>query len=138
MNSIYVLDTCALIAVSRGEAGADVVAEAYRKASSGEAEILINRVNLLEIYYVFYRYKGKEYANAYVKKIMQSIVKVSDFDESLFEEAGRLKALYRISLADSVALAQTIVTNGELLTADHHELDEIERVEQGVKFQWIR
>ena len=55
----------------------------------------------------------------------------------IFTEAGRLKASYKISLADSVALAQTIVSGGALLTADHHEFDAIEKHEN-IRFEWIR
>ena len=137
MNNYFVLDACALLAVARNEDGANVVVEAYRKADNDEVALLINRVNLLEIYYDFYRYKGKEYANDFVKKVKQSIVQIREFDEAIFEEAGRLKASYKISLADSIALAQALVTGGGLLTADHHEFDAIEGKED-ISFRWIR
>ena len=55
----------------------------------------------------------------------------------IFMEAGRLKASYKISLADSIALAQAFVVDGELITADHHEFDVIEGKEN-ITFQWIR
>ena len=137
MNSVFILDACALLAVARNEEGASVVVEAYRNASSGKARILMNRVNILEVYYDFYRYKGKEYADSFVWKIKQSVVQICEFDEAIFEEAGRLKAFYRISLADSIALAQTVISGGELLTADHHEFDAVEKHED-IRFHWIR
>ena len=62
---------------------------------------------------------------------------ISEFDKELFSIAGRLKASYRISLTDSIALAQAIVVDGELLTADHHEFDYMDGVEP-VRFHWIR
>ena len=52
-------------------------------------------------------------------------------------EAGRLKATYRISLADSIALAEASVSGGILLTADHHELELVEKNEN-IVFHWIR
>jgi len=61
----------------------------------------------------------------------------SNLSDEAFNEAGRLKASYRISLADAIALAETSVTEGELLTADHHEFDVIEKQEK-IKFHWIR
>jgi len=64
-------------------------------------------------------------------------VSISEFDKELFSIAGRLKASYRISLTDSIALAQAIVVDGELLTADHHEFDYMDGVEP-VRFHWIR
>ena len=137
MNNYFVLDACALLAVARGEEGANVVVEAYSKANNGEVKLLMNRVNLLEVYYDFYRHKGREYANDFVKKVKQSIIQIKEFDEPIFEEAGRLKASYKFSLADSIALAQALVTGGELLTADHHEFDAIEGKEK-IRFWWIR
>jgi predicted nucleic acid-binding protein len=126
-----------LLAVARNEKGADVVTEAYKKASAGEATLMINRVNLLEVYYDFYRYKGRAYADSFVANVKQSVLQICEFDEGLFVEAGRLKASYRISLADAIALAQAIVVDGDFLTADHHELDAIEGREP-VRFRWIR
>jgi len=137
VNSVFILDACALLAVARNEEGASVVVEAYRNASSGKARILMNRVNLLEVYYDFYRYKGKEYADSFVWKVKQSVIQICEFDEAIFEEAGRLKASYKISLADSIALAQTVISGGELLTADHHEFDAVEKHED-ISIHWIR
>ena len=137
MSNTYVLDACALLAVARNEVGADIVVDIYRRANNGEVQLIINRINLLEVYYDFYRYNGKEYANDFARKVEQSVVKLTEFDESLFEEAGRLKATHRISLADSIALAQALILGGELLTADHHEFDVIE-TKENIGFCWIR
>ena len=52
-------------------------------------------------------------------------------------EAGRLKSKYRISLADSIALAEALILGGELLTCDHHEFDVIKKKEP-INFMWIR
>ena len=137
MSKIFVLDACALLAVVRNEEGANIVSEAYIKAANESAQIFINRINLLEVYYDFYRHKGEKYANDFVKKIECSEVIICEFDQTLFSIAGRLKASYKISLADSIALAQAIKSQGEFLTADHHEFDCIEGKE-AVIFRWIR
>jgi len=97
----------------------------------------MNRVNLLEVFYSYYRDNGKEYSENIMDGVAKSIVSISEFDKGLFNEAGRLKASYRISLADSIVLAQAIATGCELLTADHHEFDAIEGKES-IRFQWIR
>jgi PIN domain nuclease of toxin-antitoxin system len=120
VNNTFVLDACALLAVARNEEGARVVVDAYKKASNGEAKILINRVNLLEVYYDFYRYQGKEYANEFVREVKKSVVQICEFDENLFEEAGRFKASYKISLAGSIALARPEpLVGGGVLDAPH-------------------
>ena len=137
MSNLYVMDACAMVALLKNEAGANVVASVYKKAKDGNAKIVMNRINLLEVYYGFYHADGKEYAEKILSGIMQSIITITEFDEVLFPIAGRLKALYKISLADSIALAQTLVLGGELLTSDHHEFDAIESNEP-IVFCWLR
>ena len=138
MNKVYVLDACALIAALSGEDGAAIVEAAYNEVASGEAEILMNIVNLLEVYYDDYRIHGKNSANKMVAAIMESSTNiVSNIGNDIFAEAGRLKASYRISLADAIVLAQALATNGILLTSDHHEFDVIEATEP-IQFMWIR
>jgi len=126
-----------MVAILNNEDGADRVAAAYKKAERGEADIYINRVNLLEVYYGYYRENGKAYADNIIDSIAQSIITIAEFDKELFNEAGRLKASYRISLADSIVLSQALALGGELLTADHHEFDIIEGSEP-IRFHWIR
>ena len=137
MSNIYVLDACALVALLKNESGADIVADAYGKAEKEQAQIIINRVNLLEVFYGFYRENGKAYADNIIDNIAKSVVTICEFDKDLFPIAGRLKATYRISLADSIALAQALASGGGLLTADHHEFDVIEG-QENISFLWIR
>ncbi|MCL2147295.1 MAG: PIN domain-containing protein [Synergistaceae bacterium] len=137
MSKIFVLDACALVALLKNETGADVVASAYKQAEKGDTKIIMNRVNLLEVYYGFYHDDGKEYADKIMDSVVKSIVLISEFDKEIFPIAGRLKASYRISLADSIVLAQTILLDSEVLTSDHHEFDPIEGREP-IHFHWIR
>jgi predicted nucleic acid-binding protein len=137
MSEIFVLDACALVALLNNENGADIVVDAYKKAENGKARIVMNRINLLEVYYGFYKEKGEQYAKNVLSGVAQSVVAISEFDKVIFTVAGRLKASYKISLADSIALAQALVMDGELITADHHEFDVIEGKEP-IRFHWIR
>jgi len=138
MNPIYVLDACAMLAVLAKEQGADKVAEFYKKAAYGEITLIMNKLNLLEVYYDLYRAYGKESADSFLDEIKQSPITVNhEISDEIFMEAGKLKASYRISLADAVALAQAVVSNGALLTSDHHEFDIIETKED-ISFVWIR
>jgi len=137
MSKIFVLDACALVAVLKNENGADVVVDAYKQAENGQAKIIMNRVNLLEVYYGFYHDDGRDYADKIMDGVAKSIILISEFDRDIFPIAGRLKASYRISLADSIALAQTILVGGELLTSDHHEFEKIVGKED-ITFLWFR
>ena len=134
----YVLDACALIALLQEEPGADKVATILNSADNGEAEIVMHKVNFLEVYYDAYRSRGKEQANLMWTKFEKLPVKINaEIPDEIFTEAGRLKASYKISFADSFALAQAIVSDGELLTSDHHEFDCMDGIEP-VRFHWIR
>jgi predicted nucleic acid-binding protein len=134
----YVLDACALLALLRNESGADKVASVINAAGNGEAELIMHRANLLEIYYDLYRSLGKRNADMVLAEILKRPILINtEITDTIFSEAGRLKASYKISFADSFALAQAIESNGELLTADHHEFDAIEGQED-ISFIWIR
>jgi len=127
-----------LLALLRNESGADKVAVAINTANNGEAKILMNKVNLLEVFYDLYRSLGKEKADLILGEIKKRPIEINaEITDEIFTEAGRLKATYKISLADSFVLAQAMVFDGELLTADHHEFDVIEECES-VRFHWIR
>jgi len=137
MKDVFVLDACALIALTNQEKGADIVADILKQANHGNARLYMNRINLYEVYYGFYREYGKEYALNVIENVEDSYVFVTEFDREIFLEAGRLKATYKLSLADSIVIAQTISLKGSILTADHHEFDVIEGKENLI-FNWIR
>ena len=136
--SRYVLDACALLALLRNEPGADKLAAAINAANNKEADIIMHKANLLEVYYDLYRSLGKEKSDLILFEIKKRPIEINEvITDEIFTEAGRLKASYRISFADSLLLAQTIASGGELLTADHHEFDAVEKNEK-IRFRWIR
>jgi predicted nucleic acid-binding protein len=55
----------------------------------------------------------------------------------VYYEAGRLKAEYKISLADAIGLSTAICLNATFVTSDHHELEKVEQ-DEAVPFLWIR
>jgi predicted nucleic acid-binding protein len=132
----YVLDACAVMAFIHDEPGADNIENILNMANTNEANVFIHKINLLEVYYDVFRYKGKQVADDVLTEIKQIEI-ISNIPDELFFEAGRLKASYKISLADSFAIACASVYHAELVTADHHELDVVESKEN-IKFLWIR
>ena len=137
MNDIYVLDACALVALIKGEQGADVVRNVIYKNVRGSAIILMHEINLLEVYYGFFRECGKNYANQKLEQCVEFFTTIQGLTSSVFTEAGRLKVTYKLSLADAIFLAQASISNGTVLTADHHEMDIVEQNEN-IVFKWIR
>ena len=139
MSDCYVLDACALQALLRNGPGADKVSDLLNAAFRDEVQVAMSKINLLEVYYDVYRYVSKDIADNVVKECKSSPVSViSEISDAAFDKAGRLKASYKISLADSIALAEAMVSGGALVTADHHEMDAIAQNEPSIKFLWIR
>ena len=136
----YVLDACAIIALFRNEAGAEKVAEIINEAFNGESFVAINKINALEIYYDILRDYGKIAADEFLEALEKLPISIQDkITNPLFKEAGRFKAYYKISLADSIALAEASINNFALVTADHHEFDAIENSNtEIIAFYWIR
>jgi predicted nucleic acid-binding protein len=136
--SSYILDACALIAYLNDEKGADIVENIFHQASNSQTSISIGIVNFLEVYYGVWRDVGSMKAEEILAECRSlPVTIINEISNEVFKEAGRLKASYRISLADSLALGLALATGDFLLTADHHEFDTIEEKEP-IKFAWIR
>lgn len=119
---IYVLDACAMIAWLRNEPGDVVVDLAIRDVNS---QCLAHAINLCEVFYDAFRKVDETHAQSVIKDLQSvRVTERNDLDQSFWQEAGRLKAIYRkISLADCCAVVLTNRVGGTLLTSDHHELD---------------
>lgn len=134
----YILDACALIAYYTDEEGADAVQSIIRKAYFEESEVLISKINLLEVFYDVYKTQGEAEAKNFLHNIINSPIKIIEtIEKPVFIEAGRLKANHRISLADSIFLAEVLIKNCAGVTADHHELDII-KDKENVNLLFIR
>lgn len=135
-DSTFVFDACAVIALLRGEDGAETVASLLGEP---KYRCRLQAVNLCEVYYDGIR-RGDTTDAARLEELLTK----SGFDietevsRSLWESVGRLKAtLRKISLADCFALAFALRENGTLVTSDHHEFDPV--AETGIcPIQFIR
>lgn len=137
-DKIYVLDACAIIAYTQKEQGDDVVRDLLKKARGGTLKIVMNRINLLEVYYDVYRSEGNVQAERLLIRIKELPIEInSEFTEEMMREAGRLKVSHKMSLADTIVLAEAVTRGGIVVTADHHELDVVQNSEN-IDFLWIR
>jgi predicted nucleic acid-binding protein len=138
MNDVFVLDACALIAFLNKENGFNVVRSVLQKSVDGDVSVFMHKMNLLEVYYDKYRLYGKDYADDIIERLrVLPIVVDTEITDDIFSEAGRLKATYKISIADAIALAEAFVRGGKLVTSDHSEFDAVES-DEGIEFLWIR
>jgi predicted nucleic acid-binding protein len=98
----------------------------------------MNKFNFLEVYYKIYKSYGKLEADELFDIMEQMPILIKDtLTNEVFKEAGRLKAKYKLSIADSIAVAETIISKGSLVTADHHEIEPIEIAEK-INVTWFR
>jgi predicted nucleic acid-binding protein len=99
---------------------------------------MMNKFNFLEVYYKIYRAYGKVEADKLFDTMTQMPITIQEtLTNELFKESGRLKAKYKISIADSIAVAETIINDGSLVTADHHEIEPVEMAEK-INVTWFR
>jgi predicted nucleic acid-binding protein len=138
MNNLFVLDACSLIALLSDEDGADVVKDLLQKAVNSEITIIMHSVNFLESYYYIYKRYNEKTALVLLKSIKIAPVKiVPEITDDILIRAGRLKSVYKMSLADSIGLATATINNGYFVTADHHELEVVQEKEN-INIIWIR
>jgi len=122
----YILDACALLAFLNDEEGAEKIEDLLNKSGTGDVSVSMSIINLLEVYYGELRDKGTEIAQIVLDMVQHySINIINTVSEQVFNEAARLKAAYKISLADCIGLATAIEQSGQFVSSDHHELDAV-------------
>jgi uncharacterized protein len=113
MDNKYIFDACALLALMNDEDGADMVEYKLEEAMRGESEIFMSKINLLEIYYGLYREEGVEKAEEAYERILKLPITVIDvIEDNVFKIAGRIKAIFKLSLADSIVIGEAVFRNG--------------------------
>ena len=138
MKEKYILDACAMIAYFNDEQGAGVIHDCIKEFNDGAIMLLMHKINLLEVYYSFFREGGIVLANEMYVDVMTSGIYIIDtIADDVFTAAGRLKGSFKISLGDALLLAQAYVSGAIVLTCDHHELDPAALMEP-IVFKWIR
>jgi predicted nucleic acid-binding protein len=136
--NLFILDACALLAVLAMETGADNIRSLFQKTADNKARLRMNKINFLEVYYKIYKACGKVEADNLLKTMKQMPITINDtLTDEMFREAGRLKSKYKMSLADSIAVAESIIHKGSLVTADHQEIEPIEIAEK-IDVTWFR
>ncbi|MCL2250012.1 MAG: PIN domain-containing protein [Oscillospiraceae bacterium] len=138
MADVIIMDACSLLAFIYNEDGADIVKGILKQAEVGDSVALINKVNLYEVYYDLERSSGKQQAEEFYDTFLKLPIEViNGISDEVMREASRMKATYRMSLADSIALGEALTRNAAVLTADHHEFGIVEQNES-IAFIWIR
>jgi predicted nucleic acid-binding protein len=91
------------------------------------------------VYYDRIRTAGTEQADAVIQDIYDTfpISIIETLNPAIVREAARLKAIGKMSFADTILVATARYTGATIVTCDHVELEPVERQEH-IPFLWIR
>jgi len=128
-----VLDSFALIAYFRDEAGADKVEGLLHKAARHEP-LHMTEVNYAEVQYIIVRRNGLAAWESAAASLVSLPIAFHPVTRELANIAAQLKASHRISLADAFAAALAKHRKCELVTGD----PEFKAIERELKIAWLR
>lgn len=113
----YVFDAGALMLMLLGD---ERLRSYIEEISEGAAKAYLSAVNLAELYYKTIEKIGREVAETWYFRILNSNIVVVPADDKYAREAGIYKSRYRrtLSLADCFAMALCIKEKALLLTTD--------------------
>jgi predicted nucleic acid-binding protein len=135
----YLFDACAILALLNDEEGADVVSDLLDQAERNEITLGITAANMIEVYYDRIRVIGSDRADVIIREIYNSfpISVIATLDSAIVREAARLKAMGKMSFADTLLVATARCTGATIVSCDHVELEPVER-QESIPFLWIR
>lgn len=129
-----VLDSYALLALLRGEAGADRVAELLEAAATRDTPLHMTEVNYAEVKYVVLRKDGAAQWAAIARELPAVPLMFHPADRRLSDVAGDFKARFKLSLADAFAAALAKEMKAELATGD----PEFKALKNEIKIAWLK
>ena len=129
------LDAWAMLAWLQDEKPAsDRVQELLNLAEEGKAELVMNLINLGEVYYRLIRSKGEEVADAFWREFRRMPIRLVGVSRSLTLMAAGLKGRYPIAYADAFAAATAKAEGCPLLTGD----PELRALRGVIEIEWLR
>jgi len=128
-----VLDSYALLAFLRGEAGDDKVATLLEKAGERNTPLHMTEVNYAEVKCIIICKDGMERWEAVARELPTLPLEFHPATRVLADLAADYKARHKLSLANAFSVALAKDKKAELVTGD----PEFKAVEVEIKIQWI-
>jgi len=128
-----VLDSYAVLAWIQDEPGAQLIEDLLYRAQSNQEDLLMNMINLGEVFYRCARVKDLPFARDMLEKVKLLPLKIVSCSDDLVLKAAEIKAEFPIAYADALALATAIRENARILTGD----PEFRLVEHLVDIEWL-
>jgi len=118
-GAIAVVDSWGILAFLRAEEpGAAAMRRYLRRARTGNLRLLLNVVNLGEVFYRLLQLTSEPQAEERLAQIKALPIEIVTAREGLVLEAARVKAAHRLSYADAFAVATGRAENAPVLTGD--------------------
>jgi predicted nucleic acid-binding protein len=105
VGDLYVLDTSAIFTFTDQEEGADKIEQLLDSARKHQCRLEICAISLMEIYYIALMERGEDEATRLVGLVKSWSMSLVYPDEKTLLQAGKLKAAYRLSVADALIAA---------------------------------
>ncbi len=119
MKPARVLDSWILMAWLKDQRpGADTMERLWREAAAGRVRLILNLLNLGEVYYLTAKAKSLAAAARVLDQLRAMPLEIWPVSEALVLEAARLKARFAISYADAFAAATARSAGAPLVTGD--------------------
>jgi ribonuclease VapC len=114
--------------------GAEAMELLWRTAAAGRVRLILNLINLGEVYYLSAKAESLAAAGRVLKELRAMPLEVWPVSEELVMKAAELKARFPISYADAFAAATAIAASAPLVTGDR----EFRRLERAglLKLEW--
>jgi uncharacterized protein len=132
-DSIYVLDSYALLVYLQRQKGWQETGTLLRMLKRERRVALLNWINWGEIYYIVRRHFGAEKAQETIELLSAFPLKLDPVTFDLVHLASELKSDYRISYADAFCAATALQNNAIVITGD----SEFQSLEKLIKIRWI-
>ena len=129
----YVLDSFAVLCFLGDESGADDLQTLLESAHKDECELVLNVVNLSEVYYTVKRRSGPEKALQVLSLLDSFPLRFENADRSLSLQAGEIKSNVAIALVDCFCAASAKKNSATIVTGD----PEYEKIEGEFKILWL-
>ena len=133
MAESYVLDSFAILALLRDEAGSDVVANLLQKTEAGQIQTWMTWVNVGEIAYIVERRRGAKHVYQVLGNLEAMHINFVPADRELALTAAHIKAQHPLAYADAFAAALAQLKHATLVTGD----PEFKTLESDLTIQWL-
>jgi len=114
----YVLDTSAILTFAKGEDGSDTVEDILIAAKKDKNHVYMSFISLMELYYVTWQAKSETAAKEMIILVKSLPVQMVESNERIALSAGRIKANYRLSVADAFIAATAMDKDAILVHKD--------------------